>query len=193
VDVGRFPLGVAVSGDGTVWVADSRANELALLDADGANGGSLAVPETPVSIGSFIGTPPSDCPAAPLPCDDANPFTGDACRAGTGCEQAEIPGVNGVRAGVSAIGAILDEHPDDPIASELRPLLPALESAVAAAETGGDRAALRLVRKTLKPVLTALEKARRHGTLGATGAQLLDIAREARRQLKRLGGQGNKT
>jgi hypothetical protein len=44
----------------------------------------------------------------------------------------------------------------------------------------------------LKPVLTALEKARRHGTLGSSGAQLLDIAREARRQLKRLGSRGNR-
>jgi YVTN family beta-propeller protein len=191
VQVGHFPLGVAVSSDGTVWVADSRANELALLDAGGTTSGTITVPDTPVAIGSFIGTPPSGCPAPPLPCDDANPFTGDACTVGVGCTQTPIPGVDGVRAGVAAIGTILAQHPDDPIAGDLAPLLPALASAVEAAETGGDRTALRLVRQTLKPVLTALERARRRGTLGVSGAELLDIAREARRELKKLGRRGN--
>jgi hypothetical protein len=37
-----------------------------------------------------------------------------------------------------------------------------------------------------KPMSKTLEAARRHGTLGATGARLLDIVREARAELKRI-------
>jgi hypothetical protein len=95
--------------------------------------------------------------------------------------------VTGVRIGVSAIDDLVATSPDDPIAAEIRPMLPALESAVAAAETGGDRATLRLVRRSLKPVLAALERARRRGTLGTSGARLLDIARQAWRELRHLG------
>jgi hypothetical protein len=100
--------------------------------------------------------------------------------------------VTGVRVGVSAIGDIVDANPDDPIAGVIQPMLPALESAVAAAETGGDRAALRVVRRSLKPVLAALERARRQGTLGTSGARLLDIARQARRELGRLARAGGR-
>jgi YVTN family beta-propeller protein len=193
VSVGHFPLGVAVSPDGTVWVADSRTDELAVFGADGVGDViSVGVPRTPVAIGSFIGVPPDGCPAAPLPCDDANPYTGDACQPGVGCAQTSIPGVTGVRVGVSAIGDIVDANPDDPIAGVIQPMLPALESAVAAAGTGGDRAALRVVRRSLKPVLAALERARRQGTLGTSGARLLDIARQARRELARLARAGGR-
>ena len=191
--VGKFPLGAAVSADGFVWIADAHADELVVLGPDGTVAQHVGVSRTPVVMASFIGTPPDGCPAATLACDDANPFTGDACAAGVGCARTPLPGVRGVRAGIAAITAIVGESaPDDPLASELRASLPALESAVEAAETGGDRAALRNARRLLKPILRTLEAARRKGTLGTTGARLLDLAREAARQLKRLAHQGRR-
>ena len=189
--VGKFPLGLAVSADGFVFVADARADALTVLGPDGTVAQQVGVSRTPVGMGSFIGTPPDECPAAPLACDDANPYTGDACARGLGCDSTPIGGVQGVRAGVAAIGTIVGES-DDPLANDLRAALPALESAVAAVETGGDRAAFRSVRRSLKPVLRTLEMARRKGTLGTTGGRLLDIAREAARQLKRLARQGKR-
>ena len=190
--VGKFPLGIAVSGDGVVWVADAHTDDLAVLGSDGTVAQRVGVAHTPVAMGNFIGTPPDGCPAAPLVCDDANPYTGDACNPGVGCARTPIPGIQGVRAGVSAIGAIVEASPGDPLLNDVRGSLPALEGAVAAAQTGGDRATLRLVRRSLKPILRTLEAARRKGTLGTAGAQLLDIAREAQRQLKRLARQGGR-
>ena len=187
--VGKFPIGVAVAADGTVWVAGSRADELDALGA-GETSEAVPVPDTPVAIGSFIGTPPDDCPSAPLPCDDANPYTGDACQPNAGCVQDEITGLAAVEVGVRAIAALAQG--DDPLASRIRADLPALEGALDAAGTG-DRAALRLVRRTLKPILITLERAKRQRALGGMGTRLLDIAREARRQLQRLaraGGNG---
>ena len=67
---------------------------------------------------------------------------------------------------------------------------PAVETIALAAETSGDRGAIGLAHRTLKPILRALEQARRRGTLGTVGARLLDIAREARRELARLGRKG---
>jgi YVTN family beta-propeller protein len=187
VDVGKFPIGVAVAAGGGVWVADSRDGTMSVVGT-GGTAASVPIADTPVAIGDFIGTPPDGCPRAPLPCDDANPFTGDACHAGVGCTQTAIPGPSGLHAGVAGIQTILADPgtADDPVVADVRSALPALESAVAAAETGGDRSALRLVRRTLKPILKTLERAKRHGTLGAAGARLLDIAREARRDLKRV-------
>jgi YVTN family beta-propeller protein/cysteine-rich repeat protein len=191
--VGKFPIGVAVAGDGTVWVAGSKADEVGVLGTAETRD-AVAVPDTPVAIGTFIGTPPDDCPAAPLPCDDANPYTGDACQPGAGCVQADITGVAAVRVGADAITALVEAAgADDPLGAELRADLPGLTSALEAAGTGGDRTALRLVRRSLKPILVTLERARRQRVLGTTGARLLDIAREARRQLRRLARTGGRS
>jgi YVTN family beta-propeller protein len=188
--VGRFPIGVDVATDGTVWIAGSEADALDVLD--GETGGEVPVPDAPVAIGSFIGTPPDDCPAAPLPCDDANPYTGDACRPDAGCVQAEITGLAAVEVGVRAIATLVQATgPDDALAARIRDDLPALESALEAAGTG-DRAALRLVRRTLKPILAAVERAKRQSKLGQSGARLLDIGREAKRQLQQLARAGGR-
>jgi YVTN family beta-propeller protein len=187
--VGEFPIGVAVAGDGTVWVAGSEDDSLDVLGESDAT--SVAVPDTPVAIGDFIGTPPSDCPAAPLPCDDANPFTGDACRPDAGCVRDEITGFAAVKVGTDTIAALVEQaDPADPLVARLRDRLGALQSAVEAAGTGGDRAAVKLVRKSLQPILKELEAARKRGTLGQDGARLLDVARETKRQIKSLGKGG---
>jgi hypothetical protein len=80
--------------------------------------------------------------------------------------------------------------PADPLVARLRDRLAALESAVEAAGTGGDRGALKLVRKSLQPILKELEAARRKGTLGTDGARLLDVARETKRQIRGLAKGG---
>jgi YVTN family beta-propeller protein/cysteine-rich repeat protein len=184
--VGDFPLGVAVADDSTVFVAEGKADDVAFLE-DGAGTSTLPMPKTPVAIGSFIGTPPGECARDPLLCDDANPYTGDACTPGVGCSKTPIEGLASIRAGIAAMRALIeDAGPNDPFAAEVAGQLGALESALSAAETGASRDALKLVRRTLKPILKTLESARRHGSLGDTGARLLDIAREARDQLKRL-------
>ena len=151
----------------------------------------IAVPDTPVAIGDFIGTPPDDCPAAPLPCDDANPFTGDACRPDAGCVRDEITGFAAVRVGTDTLAAIVEGgDPADPLIAQLRDRLGALQSAVEAAGTGSDRGALKVVRKSLQPILKELEAARRKGTLGQDGARLLDVARETKRQIRSLAKGG---
>jgi YVTN family beta-propeller protein len=190
VPVGNFPLGIAVTDDGTVFVADGRTDDVAILDETGASTGSVQVPDTPVAIGQFIGTPPGDCPTDAPVCDDANPFTGDVCIPGTGCATTPIDGLAGVRSGLAAMKAIIeDAGPNDPIAAEVAGELGALESSLSAAESGITRDTIRLVRRSLKPIAKTLESARRHHALGTTGARLLDIVREARMQLKRLGRQ----
>ena len=96
-----------------------------------------------------------------------------------------------MRQGASALAEQVDAAPaGDPLVARIRERLPALDSAVAAAETGGDRAALRVVKRSLKAILGEVEKARRARALGDTGARLLDIARETRRQLRRLARKG---
>jgi YVTN family beta-propeller protein len=188
--VGDFPIGVAVAGDGTVWVAGSGDDSLDVL-GEGGSGVDIAVPDTPVAIGDFIGTPPDDCPAAPLPCDDANPFTGDACRPDAGCVRDEITGFAAVRVGTDTLAAIVEGgDPADPLIAQLRDRLGALQSAVEAAGTGSDRGALKVVRKSLQPILKELEAARRKGTLGQDGARLLDVARETKRQIRSLAKGG---
>jgi YVTN family beta-propeller protein len=190
VPVGNFPLGIAVTADGSVFVAEGRSADVGVLDESGAGIGSVQVPNTPVAIGQFIGTPPGDCPTDAPVCDDANPYTGDACIPGTGCTTTPIDGLAGVRSGLAAMKAIIeDAGPDDPIAAEVAGELGALERALSAAETGDTRDTIRLVRRSLKPISTTLEAARRHHALGTTGARLLDIVRGARMQLKRLGRQ----
>jgi YVTN family beta-propeller protein len=189
--VGHFPLGVAVTGEGAVWIANSRDDAMSVVGPGGTTA-SVPIADTPVAIGDFIGTPPDDCPTAPLPCDDANPFTGDACQAGLGCQQQPTSGVLGLHAGVDAIGEIVGDASGDPLLALLAGELPALQSALSAAETGGDRGTLRLVRRTLKPLLQTLERAKRHGALGATGARLLDIVRGTRAQLKQLAHHGRR-
>lgn len=184
--VGNFPLGIAVADDSTVFVAEGKADDVAFV-SDGHASAPLTMPKTPVAIGSFIGTPPGACGREPIPCDDANPYTGDACTPGVGCSKTPIEGLASLRAGIEAMKAIIEEAgPGDPVAAEVAGELGALDSALSAAETGGSKDALKLVRKTLKPILKTLESARKHGTLGANGARLLDIAREGRDQLKRL-------
>src|SRR5262249_27040048 len=152
----------------------SRDDAMSVVGTGGTTA-TVPIADTPVAIGEFIGTPPDDCPTAPLPCDDANPFTGDACQAGVGCQQQPTTGVLGLHAGVDAIGQIIGDANGDPLLEQLAGELPALQSALSAAETGGDRASLRLVRRTLKPLLQTLERAKRHHTLGPTGARLLDV------------------
>jgi YVTN family beta-propeller protein len=190
VPVGNFPLGIAVTADGTVFVAEGRGDDLAILDGSGNGVDSVEVPGTPVAIGPFIGTEQGDCPTDAPVCNDANPYTGDVCVPGTGCTTMPIDGFAGIRSGVAAMKAIIeDAGPDDAIAAEVGRELGALESSLAAAETGATRDAIRLVRRSLKPMSKTLEAARRHGSLGDTGARLLDIVREARIQLKRLARQ----
>ena len=190
VPVGKFPLGVDVTADGTVFVAEGKSHDVALLDGDGVGIGAVPTPSTPVAIGRFIGTPPGNCPTNGLVCDDANPYTGDACVPGTGCTTTPIDGLPGVRSGLAAILEIIEQAgPDDPLASAIASELGQLESALAAAETSGDRASIQLVRRALKPILKTLQAGRRHGTLGGRGARLLDIVLEARAELRRLGRQ----
>lgn len=188
IPVGNFPLGIDVTADGIVFVAAGRSDQVGVFDESGTGIGSVEVPGTPVAIGAFIGTPPGGCPTVGPVCDDANPYTGDVCIPGTGCATTPIEGLAGVRSGLAAIRQILENAgPDDALAAEVAAELGPFESAVEAAETGVTRDAIRLMRRSLKPISRTLEAARRHKRLGATGGRLLDIVREARTELKRLG------
>lgn len=186
VSAGRYPIGVDVADDGSVWVAGSRGDVLTVL---GTQAATVPVAGRPVAVGRFIGTPADDCPAVPLPCDDGSPYTTDSCEAGFGCRRAAVSGAPALRAGVDAMAAIVAEGAGDPLAGAVGADLPALESALAALEAGQPDA-LRTVGRALKPILKTLERARRKQALGPHGARLLDLAREAKRQVKALARGG---
>jgi YVTN family beta-propeller protein len=192
VSVGESPIGVDVSATGSIWVAGSGDEGMTIVGADGGASTPLGVPGTPVASGDFIGIPLGRCPTPGLACDDANPYTGDACTTGVGCSRTVITGVDAVRTGIDAVSTIVDDPASegDPLVAQIRATLPALEAAIAGVQTGNGGAALKPVRRALAPILRTLERARRRGTLGDAGGRLLDIAREARRKLKRLAHAG---
>jgi YVTN family beta-propeller protein/cysteine-rich repeat protein len=185
--VGDFPLGVAVTDTGAVWSCDGDADQVTVIHSD-TDVSSLEVPGAPVSMGLFIGALPDECPAPALVCDDANPLTGDACQPGVGCTNELVPGARGIGQAVDALVELAGDpsRDGDPLVVQVRQVLPEIASAVEAAETGGDKAAIKLARKALGPLMKLLGRARREGTLGAAGPQMLDIAREIRQQLRRL-------
>jgi YVTN family beta-propeller protein/cysteine-rich repeat protein len=187
VPVGNMPLGVAVAASGAVWACDGDSDDVRVVDPDGG-ADTLTIPGAPVSMGAFIGNLPDECPAPALVCDDANPLTDDTCEPGVGCNQDPVPGVRGVGAAVDAILALANDpaFEGDALVQRVRGALPALQSAVQAAETGGGKAAIRLAQRSLNPLAKLLTEARRDGTLGPVGPQLLDIAREIRQRLRQL-------
>jgi YVTN family beta-propeller protein/cysteine-rich repeat protein len=186
IPVGDFPLGVAVTDTGDVWSCDGDADQVTVVgDAQTA---AVGVPGAPVSMGLFIGALPDECPAPALACDDANPLTGDACQPGVGCTHQPLAGVRGIGQAVAALVELAGDPglDGDPLVGQVRSVLPGVQSAVQAAETGGDKASITLAQRSLAPLMKVLGQARRQGALGAAGARLLDVAREIRQQLRRL-------
>ncbi len=184
VPVGRLPLGVAVDlSRDQPWVTDADSDTVTIV-GDGDE--PLGMPRTPVAFGAFIGSPPGRCPTPAPRCDDANPFTRDACGPAAGCEHVELVGLEGVAAGVRALTETVATAPlgDGPLAQRLRIEVPALDGVIAALGNGGDRAAARLAKRRLSKVVRLLERARKRAELGPDGGRLLDLARETRRRLK---------
>src|SRR6185436_4349561 len=99
-----------------------------------------------------------------------------------------VLGARGIGQAVDALEELAgDPNRDgDPLVVQVRHVLPDIASAVQATETGGDKASVKLAQKALSPLMKLLGRARREGTLGAVGPQMLDIAREIRQQLRRL-------
>jgi YVTN family beta-propeller protein len=178
--VGDGPLGAA-AGVTDLWVTRTRANVVeSLAEADGSVVGSASVGSEPVSLGQFIGTPPDDCPAQPLECDDHDPFTDDACDATTGCRHADLTGVAAAAAGAAELETLAEAlGTPDHSARRLGVAISLLGRAVQDAETSSDPAARAAVARRLTRIIRLLE---RQG--GGHTSRLLDVARAARRRLR---------
>jgi YVTN family beta-propeller protein len=180
----RLPLGVAVDSAGEVWVASSNGGALAVLSATGDVAGSRALDGAPVAFGQFVGALPGDCPPQALACDDADPFTQDGCDGRAGCTHAELDGLEAAAAGTDAMAELLAGlTPGGALGARVLATVPALDGSIAAARVGGDRAALRAVRRDLSRLAKLVAAAARRGELGAVGPRVLDVARAARARL----------
>ena len=89
------PLGIGLDLTGArAYVSTALANSVVVLDtASGTPTATLPVGGQPIGFGAFLGTPNGACPAAAVDCDDADPFTLDACTTRGGCRHDPLVGM----------------------------------------------------------------------------------------------------
>jgi YVTN family beta-propeller protein/cysteine-rich repeat protein len=106
---GQAPLGIGLDlGATRLLVARALDNRVAIVDpATGTTTDTLSVGRTPVAFGPFVGILENTCPRAALDCDDADPFTTDACAPPAGCRHTALRGDAAVAAGLAALDTTL--------------------------------------------------------------------------------------
>jgi YVTN family beta-propeller protein len=199
VPVGKAPLGLGLDLTGSrLFVAHALDDRVALLDpATGATTRALEVGRTPVAFGPFIGVVANACPRAALECDDADPFTADACAAPGGCRHTLRRGLDAVGAGLAALGDTVRRAPAGtfrraPVASALAGFLAKAEALVAPGLPANPRLARRQqagLNRFLRRFSGLARKGYRSGTIARdTGARLVDLAGATGAALRELRG-----
>jgi YVTN family beta-propeller protein len=199
VPVGKAPLGLGLDLTGSrLFVAHALDDRVGLLDpATGATTRALEVGRTPVAFGSFIGVVANTCPRAALDCDDADPFTADACAAPGGCRHTVRRGLEAVSAGLAALGDTVRRAPAGtfsraPVGSALAGFLGKAEALVAPGLPTDPRAARRQqagLNRFLRRFTGLARKGYRGGGIAHdAGARLFDLALATRAAARELRG-----
>ena len=191
------PLGVGLDLAGTrAYVATALANTVVVVDtSSGAVTGTLAVGAQPVGFGAFLGTPNGACPAAAVDCDDADPFTLDACTTAGACRHDPLVGLEAVRAGLGTLrGSLAATTPDrlggSGAAGTLDRLLTSAQAHLSTAQsTPGQppRRDLRSIAASLGRFGRTVRRSVRHGADRDLGLRLLDVARASQQHARRVG------
>ena len=199
VPVGKAPLGLGLDLTGSrLFVAHALDDRVALLDpATGATTRALEVGRTPVAFGPFIGVVANTCPRAAFACDDADPFTADACAAPGGCRHTLRRGLDAVGAGLAALGETVRSAPAGtfsraPVATVLAGFVGKAALVVAPGLPADPRAARRQqarLNRFLRRFGGLARKGYRSGGIAHdTGARLVDLANATRAAARELRG-----